>query len=133
MTSNALPTDIPLPGDIRGEDGEFHVGTQRVSPDMLIVEPRGQADIHTAPALREALSEAIESGGKVVVVDLSGVTFVDSMTLGVLLGAVKRLRQRGGELRIIVDDPHVRRVFEITLLDRVFDLFTDRSLALKRD
>ena len=118
---------------MRADDGEFHVETQRVAPDMLIVEPRGQADIHTAPALREALSEAIESGGKVVVVDLSGVTFVDSMTLGVLLGAVKRLRQRGGELRIIVDDPHVRRVFEITLLDRVFDLFRDRSLALQRD
>jgi anti-sigma B factor antagonist len=127
MSSNALPANIPA------ADGEFHVETQRVAPDMLIVEPRGQADLHTAPALREALSEAIESGGKVVVVDLSGVTFVDSMTLGVLLGAVKRLRQRGGELRIIVDDPHVRRVFEITLLDRVFDLFRDRSLALQRD
>ena len=76
--------------------------------------------------------EAIESGAKVVVVDLSGVTFVDSMTLGVLLGAVKRLRQRGGELRIIVDDPHVRRVFEITLLDRVFDLYAERELALQR-
>jgi anti-sigma B factor antagonist len=116
---------------LRDDDGEFHVDIKRCAPDMLLVEPRGQADLHTAPALREALSEAIDSGGNIVVVDLSGVTFVDSMTLGVLLGAVKRLRQRDGQMRIVVDDPHVRRVFEITLLDRVFDLYRERELALR--
>jgi anti-sigma B factor antagonist len=125
MSGNASASDLQ-------DGGEFRIETEQLAPDMYLIAPRGQADLHTAPALRERLSEAIESGAKVVVVDLSGVTFVDSMTLGVLLGAVKRLRQRGGELRIIVDDPHVRRVFEITLLDRVFDLYAERDLALQR-
>ena len=49
------------------------------------------------------------------------------MTLGVLLGAVKRLRPVGGGVSVVCIDPHIRRVFEITLLDRVFTLHADRA------
>jgi anti-sigma B factor antagonist len=66
------------------------------------------------------------------VVDLSDTTFIDSMTLGVLLGAVKRLRPRGGQLRVVCSDPNIRKIFEITLLDRVFSLYATRGAALER-
>ena len=49
------------------------------------------------------------------------------MTLGVLLGAVKRLRPAGGGVSVVCTDPHIRRIFEITLLDRVFTLHADRD------
>ena len=58
-----------------------------------------------------------------MLVDLSNATFIDSTTLGVLMGAVKRLRPAGGELAIACHDPNIRKIFEITLLDRVFEIF----------
>lgn len=83
----------------------------------------GEADIYTAPELKQALSAAIETGATSILVDLSGATFIDSTTLGVLMGAVRRLRPGGGEVAIACADPNICRIFEITLLDRVFRIF----------
>jgi len=90
----------------------------------------GQADLHTAPELRSAISEAIDGGAVAIVIDLSEATFIDSMTLGVLLGALKQLRPSGGSVSVVCGDPHIRRIFEITLLDRVFALHETRDAAL---
>ena len=65
-----------------------------------------------------------------LVVDLAETTFIDSMTLGVLLGAVKRLRPVGGRVSVVCTDANIRRIFEITLLDRVFALQESREAAL---
>ena len=84
----------------------FELESVKVGSDAVVVRMKGDADLHNAPALRDALERAIGEGAMTVVVDLTGVTFVDSMMLGVLLGAVRRLRLKGGEMRIAVDDPH---------------------------
>ena len=65
-----------------------------------------------------------------LVVDLSDVTFVDSMALGLLLETMKRVRSREGHLRLVVMRPEVRRIFEITLLDHVFEIDSTREEAL---
>ena len=75
---------------------DFNVETTRIAGDTILLALEGQVDLHTAPELRDQLVSAIEDGAVNVVVDLSDTTFIDSMTLGVLLGAVKRLRPRGG-------------------------------------
>jgi anti-sigma B factor antagonist len=111
---------------------DFRVETERMSDDTALVALHGQVDLHTAPELRDELVSAIDDGAVNVVVDLTSATFIDSMTLGVLLGAVKRLRPRGGRLRIVCSDPNIRKIFEITLLDRVFSLFETREAALDR-
>ena len=98
--------------------------------DVMVITLRGEADLHTAPILRDALSDAIASRAQAIVVDMSGVTFIDSMMLGVLLGAARTTGPQGIDLRIVVADPHVRRIFELTLLDRVLDLYPLRELAL---
>lgn len=108
------------------------VETIRHSPDVAVLVLHGQADLHTAPELRERLHGAIDDGAFHVIVDLTDASFVDSMTLGVLLGGVKRLRPQGGQLRVVVDRPGLRRIFEVTLLDRVFTLFPTRAEALDR-
>jgi anti-sigma B factor antagonist len=90
----------------------------------------GEVDLHVAPELRRRLTEAIEEGADYVVLDLSRVTFLDSMALGILLGALKRLRPAGGELRLVVPHSEIRRIFEITLLDQVFTLNATRHEAL---
>ncbi len=102
------------------------------SPAVAVLVLHGQVDLHTAPELREHLHGLIDGGAFHVIVDLTDVSFVDSMTLGVLLGGVKRLRPQGGQMRIVVDRPGLRRIFEVTLLDRVFTLCPTRSDALER-
>jgi anti-sigma B factor antagonist len=104
----------------------------RHSADVAVLVVHGQADLHTAPVLREQLHAVMAAGAFLVVVDLTDASFVDSMTLGVLLGGVKRLRPQGGQLRVVVDQPGLRRIFEVTLLDRVFTLFSTREDALER-
>jgi anti-sigma B factor antagonist len=99
---------------------DFGVERLDVGSSVPVLALHGQADLHTAPALRDALTQAIDDGAPGLVVDLSEATFIDSMALGVMLGAVKRLRPSGGRLAIVCRSPHIRRIFEITLLDRVF-------------
>jgi len=104
------------------ESIDFGVETIDAGSAVPTIAVHGQADLHTAPDLRDAMTNAIDGGATGLIVDLSAATFVDSMTLGVLLGAVKRLRPRGGKVTVVCVSPHIRRIFEITLLDRVFAL-----------
>ena len=80
----------------------------------------GEADAAIAPTLRARLHELQEADYAQVVVDLSQVTFVDSTVLGVLVAAHRFCRSLGGELRLVVSEPRVRRLFEITGLTGVF-------------
>ena len=90
----------------------------------------GELDLHEAPELQDRISAAIDHGARLIVVDLTDVTFIDSMALGVLLAASNRLRPTGGDLRLVVPSPSIRRIFEISLLDHVFTLDSSRSDAL---
>ena len=111
------------------ESTDFDVETIDGGKPVVVIAVHGQADLHTAPELRNAINTALDGGATGLVVDLSEATFIDSMTLGVLLGAVKRLRPSGGKVSIVCVDPHIRRIFEITLLDRVFSIHTDLDAA----
>lgn len=111
------------------ESTDFGVETLDGDGAVVTIAVHGQADLHTAPDLRDAMTRAIEGGANGLIVDLSDATFVDSMTLGVLLGAVKRLRPRGGKVAVVCTSPHIRRIFEITLLDRVFALHETLAAA----
>ena len=87
-----------------------------------VVEVRGEVDVYTAGALRERLLATIEGGARSVVVDLNRVDFLDSTGLGVLVGALKRLKLAGGRLALVCDSEKLLKVFRITALDRVFTL-----------
>jgi anti-sigma B factor antagonist len=115
---------------IPSADTDFRIDEDHPRSGTAVLALNGDADLHSANELRARLGAAIEAGAVVVVVDLSEVTFIDSMALGVLLEAMKRLRARGGVLHIVGPRPDVRRIFEITLLDRIFPLDATRSEAL---
>ncbi len=102
---------------------EFKLATADLGDGIFSVSVVGEVDLSTAPELKAALAEVLRSDASGVLVDLSHATFIDSTTLGVLMGAVKRLRPHGGELAITCRDPNIRKIFEITLLDRVFNIF----------
>ncbi|MDA8287513.1 MAG: STAS domain-containing protein [Actinomycetota bacterium] len=95
-----------------------------------VVSAEGEVDVSTAPALRQRLYELPESAK--VVVDLSEVTFLDSTGLGVLVAALKRVRESdaGGDLRLVVTRPQVSKVLEVTGLSTVFSVFPSLDEAL---
>jgi len=109
---------------------EFRIEETSPAASVRILSVYGDADLHSAPELREALRGATDEGVTTLVVDFSGTTVIDSTSLGVLLGAMRRLRERDGQIRLVVPLPEVRRVFEITMLDRIFSLHETLAEAL---
>ena len=109
---------------------EFRLEENNPRPGTGVLVVHGVVDLHVAGELRDHLT-ALSDKSSALVVDLTEVTFVDSMTLGVLLGALKRARAKEQTLRLVVPHSGLRRTFELTLLDRVFDLDStlDESLA----
>jgi anti-sigma B factor antagonist len=88
-------------------------------------------DLYTAPEFKQQLLDAIGQGTKEVVVDFSDTTFIDSTTLGVLVGGVKRLRPNGGRLSLVCNDRNITKIFEITGLNKVFEMYESRDDALE--
>ena len=82
----------------------------------------GELDVVGGPELRQHVMAQVGEGSSRLVLDLSGVDFIDSFGLGVIVGALKRTRLLDGDLRVVVPAPRIRRVFEVCDLDRVFKL-----------
>ena len=110
----------------------FRIDEEKGHEGDVVLAPHGDLDLKVAPELQGRIAAAIEDGADAVVIDLSAVTFIDSMGLGVLVGAAHRLKPRGGRLRVVVPAPHLRRIFELTLLDQVLSLDSTRDEALTR-
>lgn len=89
----------------------------------------GEVDVYTAPQLKQQMIVLLECGAKEIVVDLSAVDYLDSTALGVLIGGLKRMRETDGNMLLICPTHRVRRVFEITGLDRIFDIYSTEEEA----
>lgn len=100
---------------------EATVRTRQIDSRTYRIALAGEFDMYTAPEFRHDLHACIDRGALEVIVDLSEATFIDSMSLGVLLGGMKSLRERGGEISVVCSDS-IRRIFEITGLDRVLTI-----------
>lgn len=98
-------------------------------PSQCEITLRGEVDVYTAPKLKEKLVESIESGCANIVVDLDGVSFIDSSGLGVLVSALRRARERDGSVRIVCTRDNILKIFRITGLDKVFPVFSDSAEA----
>jgi anti-sigma B factor antagonist len=109
---------------------EFQLTQEPIDDRRGVVAVAGEIDLFTAPELKTALGEAIEGGRTRLVVDLTRTTFLDSTALGVLIGAVKRVRSSDGALTIVNTDPNIAKTFEITGLDQIFTIRPTRDEAL---
>jgi anti-sigma B factor antagonist len=110
---------------------EFALTEESLDDERHVVAVRGEIDLFTAPEVKTALGGAIDAGKIRVVVDLSETTFLDSTALGVLIGAVKRLRSREGALTIVNVDANIAKTFEITGLDQIFTIRPTRDEAVE--
>jgi anti-sigma B factor antagonist len=99
--------------------GELRVDVADVD-GQRIVRLTGDVDAYSSSQLRDRLAQLIDDGAESVVLDLSGLQFLDSTGLGVLVGAQKRLTQANGELVLRSPRPGARKVFELTGLDQIF-------------
>ena len=109
---------------------EFALTEDALDADRHVVAVRGEIDLFTAPELKQKLTDAIEGGKSRIVVDLTDTSFLDSTALGVLIGAVKRLRSRDGVLTIVNTDANIAKTFEITGLDQIFTILGTRDEAV---
>lgn len=96
--------------------------TTRTEGDRTVVSVGGEIDVYTAPQLREKVVELVAAGDVNLVLDLSGVEFLDSTGLGVLVGALNRVRAQDGSLALVLTQERILKVFEITGLRKVFPI-----------
>lgn len=111
---------------------EFKVEVEVLGAQAIVVVA-GEIDAATAPLLREQLMALVDTGVERVVVDLREVTFIESVGLGTLVAARKRLAEGDKNLCLVIadDQANVRAPFEITRLDDVFPIHPTREAAIE--
>jgi anti-sigma B factor antagonist len=106
----------------------FHLSSATLTARAATVAVEGELDVYTAPELEELLRK-LGDGVTHVLVDLTGVTFLDSAGVGLLTQNAKRLTARGGMMMLAIDTASVRKIFELTGLDRFFVIHEDAGRA----
>ncbi len=97
-----------------------------------VLEIEGEVDVYTAPQLKQDIVQIAERGVKHLIINLSKVEYLDSTGLGVLIGGLKRLREGEGNLVLVGPGMRILRIFEITGLDKIFDIYpTEEEAAAK--
>ena len=108
----------------------FDISTEPVGDGDYVISLSGEVDLYTAPEFKQQLLDVIGNGAVNVIVDFTNTSFIDSTTLGVLVGGVKRLRPIDGQLSLVCSDRNITKIFEITGLDRVFIIYPTREEAV---
>jgi anti-sigma B factor antagonist len=96
---------------------------------VAIVAPAGEIDVAVAPRLQAVLKGLLDEGRTRVVVDMSGITFIDSAGLGILVNAYKVARAQGGGIKFAAAVPEVRRLFQITRTDKYLEFYDGLDAA----
>jgi anti-sigma B factor antagonist len=96
-----------------------------------VIDVQGEIDMYTAPRLRELLIDLVSTGSYQLVVNLDTVRFLDSTGLGVLVGALRRVRAHDGSLDLVCTQQPILKIFRITGLTEAFGIHesVDRAIA----
>lgn len=92
-----------------------------------VIQLSGVLDGTKVGQLRREVNDVVGAGADIVLVDLADVTFMDSSGLGALVVALKTVRTSGGKLFICSINDQVKMLFELTSMDRVFEVFANRA------
>ena len=131
LANGAAPTNLRSGSQPVGRAVNFGIKTEELADHAYLVALSGEVDLYTAPEFKQELLDLIAQGAKQVIVDFSETTFIDSTTLGVLVGGVKRLRPNGGRLSLVCNDRNITKIFEITGLNKVFPIYESRAEAVE--
>ena len=106
------------------------VQSRQTEKGVTVLAPSGRLDVAGVPALKAAVTEAVSDGRPRLVIDMEGVSFVDSSGLGSVVAALKQARSSKGDVRLAAPNQQVRVVLELTTLDRVFPYYATVEDAL---
>jgi anti-sigma B factor antagonist len=116
--------------DPAGFAGDLDVDVDRRDERLAVLSVRGEIDALTTPRLEAELDRLLAELPELLVLDLSGVTFLASSGLAVLIRAAQVIGEHGRRLRLVVETRAVRRPLQITGSDQLFDLFEDLDSAV---
>ena len=108
----------------------MEISAERRDGGVTVVRPEGRLDLLSAAELKRLLVEEVGAGQNRLVVDLMGVTFIDSSGLGALIGGLKATRTAGGNLRLARAGEQALTILELTTLDRVLRPYPTVEAAL---
>jgi len=104
-----------------------------VNDTTCLLGIEGEVDVYTSPQLKQEIIKLAESGVKRLIIDLSKVEYMDSTGLGVLISGLKRLRESEGNLALVGPGVRITRIFEITGLDKIFDIYQTEAEAAAKE
>lgn len=110
----------------------LRVETRQPREGIAVIALAGEVDVYTSPRVKQEIVNLLNSDVTRMVVDLTGVEYLDSTGLGVLIGGLKRARERDGDLKLICDNVRILRIFEITGLTKIFDIYRSETEALEK-
>ena len=99
--------------------------------NLTIFALDGFLDAHTAPEFERSIQQAIDGGNVRLIVDCTKLTYISSAGLGVLMGFIEEIRERGGDIKICGLSPKVRQVFEILGFPDLYDIMPDVPTAIR--
>ena len=114
-----------------GEPRGIHLTEETFDPSGLVLTLSGELDIATAPALRKRLDAAIDAGKHRLVIDLSALSYLDSIALATIVHAKQRLPEDGKMALAVEPSSYVMLVFEGSGLPKLLDLVETRAQAIE--
>ena len=97
---------------------------------LTVCHVEGEIDINSAPALKKSFDKILSAKTPKVIVNLSKVSYVDSSGLATLVEILKNMRSYGGRLRLTNMSPKIKSLFEITKLEKLFEIMADEQEAI---
>ena len=114
------------------EPPQFDLSEEDLDETTAVIRVVGEIHATTAPEFSERLNSVIANGKTAVALDLTGVEFIDSTGLSVLLNGLRRVTRARGTMVIACANPTVLRLFEITKLDSTFEILASCDEAIDR-
>jgi anti-anti-sigma factor len=115
-------TDYPGRAEGTGRPMRPTFSSEVVEETAVVVTVDGELDLDAADALRGALDRGEAEETPILRLDATGVSFLDSTALGVILASAQRMRDRGGRFELVCTTPSIRRILDMTLISRTVHL-----------
>jgi anti-sigma B factor antagonist len=120
-----------LPKEISLMPKPFSVQTSSEG-DLAVIRLEGFVDAHTAPQFEQAVQSVIDEGQHRIVVDCEMLSYISSAGLGVFMGFIEEVRERGGDIKICGLSPTAKQPFEILGFESLYDFCADVAGAKER-
>ncbi|MBQ7528799.1 STAS domain-containing protein [bacterium] len=109
---------------------DIKVETKDIENIVKLVSLSGEIDVYTSPKVKETINALIEGGSYNLIINLEQVRYIDSTGLGVLIGALKKVREHEGNIYLVCVDQQIKKVFTITGLVKIFKIFENNEEAI---